>query len=93
MVYRARHKSGRTQQDQACNWPIRRQLFTTVKRRKLNGMTMSRDLLVSQRLTILQGTMNGGRKRGGHRKRWKDNIKEWTGLSIVEGIQQSDKMR
>ena len=30
--------------------------------------------------TILQGTVQGGRRRGRQRKRWEDNIKEWTGL-------------
>ena len=29
---------------------------------------------------ILQGTGQGGRQRGRQRKRWEDNIKEWTGL-------------
>ena len=28
--------------------------------------------------TILQGTVKGKRRRGRHRKRWEDNIKEWT---------------
>ena len=30
--------------------------------------------------TILQGTVKGGRRQGGQRKRWEDNIREWTGL-------------
>ena len=30
--------------------------------------------------TILQGTMRRGRRQGGQRKRWEDNIREWTGL-------------
>ena len=30
--------------------------------------------------TILQGTVQGGRRRGRQRKRWEDNIKEWPGL-------------
>ena len=29
--------------------------------------------------TILQGTVKGKRKRGRQKKRWEDNIKEWTG--------------
>ena len=32
--------------------------------------------------TILQGTVKGGRRQGGQRKRWEDNIKEWTGLEF-----------
>ena len=30
--------------------------------------------------TTLQGMVQGGRQRGRQRKRWEDNIKEWTGL-------------
>ena len=29
--------------------------------------------------TILQGTVRGGRRQGRQRKRWEDNIGEWTG--------------
>ena len=32
--------------------------------------------------TILQGTVKGGRRQGEQRKRWEDNIREWTGLEI-----------
>ena len=32
--------------------------------------------------TILQGTVKGGRRLGRQRKRWEDNIKEWTGLKF-----------
>ena len=32
--------------------------------------------------TILQGTVKGGRRRGRQRKRWEDNISEWTGLEF-----------
>ena len=28
---------------------------------------------------ILQGTVKGGRRQGRQRKRWEDNIREWTG--------------
>ena len=54
-------------------------LLTTVKRRKLKWywhVTRSSGLAK----TILQGTVQGGRRRGKQRKRWEDNIKEWTGL-------------
>ena len=54
-------------------------LLTTVKRRKLKWyghVTRSSGLAK----TILQGTVQGGRRRGRQRKRWEDNIKEWTGL-------------
>ena len=32
--------------------------------------------------TILQGTVKGGRRQGRQRKRWADNIREWTGLEF-----------
>ena len=32
--------------------------------------------------TILQGTVKEGRRQGRQRKRWEDNIREWTGLSV-----------
>ena len=54
-------------------------LLTTVKRRKLKWyghVTRSSGLAK----TILQGTVQGGRRRGRQWKRWEDNIKEWTGL-------------
>ena len=30
----------------------------------------------------MQGTMKGGRRQGRQRKRWEDNIGEWTGLEF-----------
>ena len=32
--------------------------------------------------TILQGTVKAGRRKGGQRKMWEDNISEWTGLEF-----------
>ena len=32
--------------------------------------------------TILQGTVKGGRRQGRQRKRWEENIREWTGLEF-----------
>ena len=54
-------------------------LVTSVKRRKLKWygyVTRSSE----PAKTILQGTVQGGRRRGRQRKRWEDNIKEWTGV-------------
>ena len=30
----------------------------------------------------MQGTAKGGRRQGRQRKRWEDNIREWTGLEF-----------
>ena len=32
---------------------------------------------------IQQGTKKGKEKRGRQKKRWKDNIKEWTGMDFA----------
>ena len=53
--------------------------LTIVKRRKLQwyGHVSGSSGLAK---TILQGTVKGGRRQGRQRKRWEDNIREWTGL-------------
>ena len=56
-------------------------LLTIVKRRKLQWYGhVSRSSGLAK--TILQGTVKGGRRQGGRRKRWKNNIGEWTGLEF-----------
>ena len=37
--------------------------------------------------TILKGTVKEGRRQGRKRKRWEDNIREWTGLADGSGEQ------
>ena len=54
-------------------------LLTTVKRRKLQWYRhVSR--LSGLAKTVLHVTVKGGRRQGRQRKRWEDNIREWTGL-------------
>ena len=56
-------------------------LRTIVKRHKLQWYGhVSRSSHLAK--TILQGTVKGGRRRGRRRKRWEDNIREWTGLEF-----------
>ena len=63
-------------------------LLTTVKRRKLKWYGhVSRSSGLSK--TIMQGTVKGGRRRGGQRKRWEDNIKDWTCLRTAESLRVS----
>ena len=58
-------------------------LLTIVKRRKLQWYGhVSRSSGLAK--TILQGTMKGGRRQGRQRKRWEDNIREWTGLEFAK---------
>ena len=44
----------------------------------------------------MQGTVKGGRRQGRQRKRWEDNIKEWTGLEFVKSrraVENREKWR
>ena len=40
--------------------------------------------------TILQGTVKGGRRQGRQRKRWEDNIREWTGLEFDKSLRAAE---
>ena len=54
-------------------------LLTIAKRRKLKWYGhVSRSSGLAR--TILQSTVKGGRRQGRQKKRWEDNIREWTGL-------------
>ena len=55
--------------------------LTIVKRRKLQWYAhVSR--LSSLAKTTLQSIVKGGGRQGRQRKRWEDNIREWTGLEF-----------
>ena len=58
-------------------------LLIIVKRHKLQWYG---DVYCSSGLakTILQGTVKKGRRQGRQRKRWEDNIREWTGLEFTK---------
>ena len=59
----------------------REDLLTIVKRRKLQWYGhVSRSSGLAK--TILRGTVKGGRRQGRQRKRWEDNIREWTCLEF-----------
>ena len=58
-------------------------LLTIGKRRTLQWYGhVSRSFGLAK--TILQGTVKGGRRQGRQRKRWEDNIREWTGLEFAK---------
>ena len=58
-------------------------LLTIVKRRRLQWYGhVSRSPGLSK--IILHCTVKGGRKQGRQRKRWEDNIREWTGLEFAK---------
>ena len=58
-------------------------LLTIIKRRKLQwyGHVYCSSGLAK---TFLQGTVKGGRRQGRQKKRWEDNITEWTGLEFTK---------
>ena len=65
-------------------------LLTTVKRCKLKWyrcITRSSGLAK----TILQGTVQGGRRRGRQKKRWEDNIPEWTGMTLGAAMRKTER--
>ena len=56
-------------------------LLIIVKRRKLQWYShVTRSGLAK---TILQGTVKGKRRQDRRKKRWEDNIREWTGLEFA----------
>ena len=66
------------------------ELLTLVKKRKLGWFGhVSRSSGLAK--TILQGTVKGKRKKGRQKKRWEDNIKEWTGMDFASSTGQDGK--
>ena len=39
---------------------------------------------------ILQGTVQGGGRKGRQKKRWEDNVTEWTGLKLGEALRKAE---
>ena len=70
-------------------------LLTIVKRRKLQWYGhVSRSSGLTK--TVLQGTVKGVRRQGRQRKRWEDNIREWTGLEFAKfqrAVENREKWR
>ena len=69
--------------------------LTIVKRHKLQWYGhVSRSPGLAK--TILQDTEKGGRRQGRQRKRWEDNIREWTGLECSrspKAVENREKWR
>ena len=64
-------------------------LLTMVKKRKLRWYGhISRSSGTAK--TILQGTVKGARRRGRQKKRWEDNIKEWTEIEFEESLRAAE---
>ena len=56
--------------------------------------TMSKSGLITRRerlaKTVLKGTVRGGRKRERQKKRWKDNVTEWTDLKLNAAVRLAE---
>ena len=65
-------------------------LLTTIKRRKLKwyGHVTKATGLAK---TIMQGTVQGGTRRGRQKKRWEDNIPEWTGMTLCAAKRKAER--
>ena len=60
-------------------------LLSMVKKRKLRWYDhISRSSGMAK--TVLQGTVKGARRRGRQKKKWEDNIKEWTGMEFGDSL-------
>ena len=60
-------------------------LLTMAKKRKLRWYGhISRSSGMAK--TTLQGTVKGARRRGRQKKRWEDNLKEWTGMGFGDSL-------
>ena len=65
-------------------------LLTTVKRCKLKWYGhVTRSSGIAK--TILEGTVLGGRRRGRQKKRWEDNIPEWTGMTLSAAMRKAER--
>ena len=65
-------------------------LLTTVKKRNqkwFGHVTRSTGLAK----TILQGAVQGKRNRGRQRRRWEDNITDWTGKALSDNLRRPEK--
>ena len=66
------------------------ELLTTVNRRKRKRHGhVTRSTALAK--TVLQGTVQGGRRRGRQKKRWEDNIPEWTGMTLGAAMRTAER--
>ena len=65
------------------------ELLALVKKRKLRWFgDVSRYFGLAK--IILHGSVKGKRKRGRQKKRWEDNIKEWTGMGFASSTRAAE---
>ena len=74
-----RRPLGISYKDHITNAEVRNKITTVAPDEDLLATVNKRKLAK----TILQGTVQGKRKRGRQRRRWEDNSTEWTGKALV----------
>ena len=79
LIQRPCYQQGSPCQDPAGNWTIWRPDHRKETQLQWYGHVSCSSGLAT---TILQGTVKGGRRQGRQRKRWEDNVREWTGLEF-----------
>ena len=83
LVQRPYHQGRNVSRREASHWPIRSSIDHCGKE-QIEVVRTYVKIVRATAKTNLQGTIQGGRKRGRQRKGWKDNIKERTDLSFAE---------
>ena len=51
---------------------------------------ISRSSGIANFKTVLQGTVKGARRRGRQKKKWEDNIKEWTEMGFGDSLRAAE---
>ena len=64
------------------------ELLTSVKRRKLRSCHISRSFGLAK--TSLQGTVQEKIRKGRQKKRWEDDIKEWTRVDFPSSTRAAE---
>ena len=99
MIQRISYKNHVTNEEVHAKIPqaigLHKDLLTILKRRKLqwySHVSCSSGLAK----TILQGTVKAGRRQGRQKRRWEDNIREWTSMEFAKSqraVENREKWR
>ena len=93
LIQRPFYQRGSPCQDPAGNWTARRPDNHKETQTAVYGHVSHSSGLAK---TILQDTVKGGRRQARQRKRWEDNIREWTGLEFSKSqraVENREKWR
>ena len=94
VLQRPCYQQGSPCQDPAGNWTTRKPADDRKETQLQWYGHVSRSS--GQAKTILQGTVKGGRRQGRQRKRWEENVREWTGLGFAKSqraVENREKWR